>query len=114
MKQFLPYSIIYSLLFISSCKKEDNSNALEQIHKSYYNGQISEGEYNGNVYYQAVMNVYDASEFIYNDNGDQVATCNYAWGNVDELCSQLNNKIVIYRVKNNIWGLPEVDTYELN
>jgi hypothetical protein len=45
---------------------------------------------------------------IYDANGKSVASCNYAWSDVEPICEKLENCQAIYRVRNNIWGLPAV------
>lgn len=90
-----------------------NGKTLEKLYKAYENGAISECKYNGQTVYSAALNVYDAGSRIYDKEGNAIGSCNYAWGNVDSICSQLMDCEVIYRVKDNIWGQPPVDKYGL-
>jgi len=52
-------------------------------------------------------------EELENEDGNEIAECNYAWRQVDEMCGELENCETIYRVKDNIWGQPAVDKYGL-
>jgi len=100
---------------ISSCKKDDfeNKQTLKKLYKTYKNGEISECKYNGQTVYSAGLNAYDAGGAVYDKDGKQIGTCNYAWGQPDPICGQLTDCETIYRVKDNIWGQPAVDKYEL-
>ena len=99
----------------SGCKKEEPVNrvTLEKLYTSYKDGIISECRYNGQVVYSAGINALDAGETVYDKDGKELGKCNYGWGNVDPICSQLTGCEVIYRVKDNIWGQPAVDKYGL-
>ncbi len=92
----------------------ENEKTLKQLYETYKDGQISECKYNGKRVYSACLNAYDAGSVIYDKDGKQIGRCNYAWGKeVDSICKQLTDNEVIYRVKDNIWGLPAVDKYGL-
>jgi hypothetical protein len=60
------------------------------------------------------MNYYDAGSGIYDTAGRLISTCNWAWGPVDTLCSQLKECETIYRCNNHISGQPFVDKYGLS
>lgn len=100
---------------ISSCKKDnfENKQTLENLYKTYKNGEISECKHNGQTVYSAGQNAYDASGAVYDKDGKQIGTCNFAWGQPDAICGQLTDCETIYRVKDNIWGQPAVDKYGL-
>jgi hypothetical protein len=110
----LTLTIILSTTF-SSCKKDDleNKRTLKQLYKTYKNGEISECQYNGQTVYNAGLNAVDAGSVVYDNDGNEIGNCNYGWGNVDSLCGQLTDCEVIYRIKDNIWGQPAVDKYNL-
>ena len=110
----LTMTVILSVGF-SSCDKNnvENIKTLKELYKVYANGEIDECKYNGETVYCAGQNAYDAGSVIYDKDGKQIGSCNYAWGGVDPICSQLTGCKVIYRVKNNIWGEPAIDKYGL-
>ncbi len=103
------------IFIISSCKKDDfeNEDTLRDLYKIYKNGEISECNYNGELVYAAGLNAYDFGGVIYDKNGNQIGTCNYAWGQPDEICGKLEDCETIYRVEDNISGQPAVDKYGL-
>ncbi len=103
------------ILGVTSCKKDDieNKGTLEQLYKTYKNGEISECKYNGQTVYSAGLNVYDSGSVIYDKDGKQIGTCNYAWEQADAICGQMTACETIYRIKDNIWGQPAVDKYGL-
>ncbi len=100
---------------ISSCKKDnlESKQTIRELYKSFKSGEISECKHNGQTVYSAGLNAYDAGESIYDKDGKQIGTCNFAWGQPDPICGQLTDCEVIYRVKDNIWGQPAVDKYGL-
>lgn len=100
---------------ISSCKKSEFENAatLRQLYNNYKDGEIDECKYNGQRVYSAGINAFDAGSCVYDKDGKLIGTCNYAWGKPDSICGKLTDCEVIYRVKDNIWGLPAVDKYRL-
>ena len=103
--------IIGCLLTLTSCKKDklDNQKTLKELYKTYENGEISKCHKNGKTVYVGRLNAYDAGSSVYDMDGNQIGSCNYAWGKVDPICHELQDCEVIYRVKDNIWGQPEVD-----
>jgi len=100
------------LLFLTSCKKE-KGDTLHLLYKTYENGKISECQYKGQLVYSAGLNWHDAGSKIYDQDGKEIAKCNYAWGQPSSMCGELKKCETIYRVKNNIWGQPAVDKYGL-
>lgn len=100
---------------IPSCKKDnfENKQTVKQLYNTYKNGEISECKHNGQTVYSAGLNAYDAGGAVYDKDGKQIGSCNFALGNVDSICGQLIDCEVIYRVKDNIWGQPAVDKYGL-
>ncbi len=102
-------------LGLAGCNKDDtdNRNTLKTLYKTYKNGSIDQCKYNGQTVFCAEQNVYDASSTVYDNNGKQIGTCNYAWGQLDEICGKLEDCETVYRVKDNIWGQPAVDKYGL-
>lgn len=110
MKQLLPLA----LLLLFSCKKDQqNRQVLLDLYSTYKNGEIKECSYNGQMVYHCAINAFDAGSVVYNEIGVQIGQCNYFGGNVDAMCSQLENCESIYCVENNIWGYPAVDKYHL-
>lgn len=116
-KLFLTILTLVSILILdlASCSKDvvENETTLEQIYKTYKNGEIDECKYNGQTVYKASLNAFDAGSLIYDKDMNQIGTCNYAFGQVDSICNQLTNCITIYRIEDNFWGLPAVNKYGL-
>lgn len=112
---FSKLTLLFSgcLLILAGCSKDPVDQTLKELYKTYENGEISECQYNGNTVYRAGLNAYDAGSNVYDVDGNQIGSCNYAWGQVDTICEELFNCKVIYRVKDNIWGQPAVDKYGL-
>ncbi|MFN8278216.1 MAG: hypothetical protein U0T84_12095 [Chitinophagales bacterium] len=100
---------------LTSCKKDDlaNESTLRELYKIYKNGSIDECKHNGQTVYCAGLNAYDAGSVVYDKDGKQIGTCNFAWGRPDAICGQLTDCETVYRVKDNIWGQPAVDKYGL-
>lgn len=115
--KFLFVLTLTTILTISlaSCKKDNFANAstLRKLYKTYKNGSIDECKHNGQTVYSAGQNAYDAGSVVYDKNGNQIGTCNFAWGQPDAICKELTECETVYRVKDNIWGQPAVDKYGL-
>ena len=103
------------ILFSMSCKKESCQHmaTLQKLYPLYKDGFIEQCTYQNEIVFCAELNAYDAPLMIYNQEGNPIGTCNYAWGIVDSICNQLENCETIYRVRNNIWGQPAIDRYGL-
>lgn len=117
IKFFAFLTMTFSLsIGISNCQKDniENEATVKQLFEAYKNGEISECKYNGHTVYSAGLNAYDAGSDVYSKDGKQMGSCNFAWGIVDSICSQLTDCKVIYRVKDNIWDQPAVDEYGLD
>ncbi len=102
-------------LFLLGCAKDEfeNEQPLKLLYKTYKNGKISECKHNGQTVYSTELNSEDAGGALFDQNGEHIGACDYAWRNVDSICLELTECEVIYRVKNNIWGQPAVDKYKL-
>lgn len=100
---------------LTNCKKDDfeNASTLKKLYETYKNGSIDKCKYNGQTVYFVELNIYDAGSIIFDKDGNQIGTCNYAWGHADAMCEQLEECETVYRVKDNIWGKPEIDKYGL-
>ncbi len=100
---------------LTSCKKDDfkNTSTLKKLYETYKNGSIDECKYNGQTVYYAELNIYDAGSIIFDKDGNQIGTCNYAWEHADAICEKLEKCETVYRVKDNIWGESEIDKYGL-
>ena len=110
--------LVTAILFLgfSSCKKDDfeNSKTLKRLYKSYENGEITECKYNSEVVYSVDINaIHDGGTAIFDYDGNQIGTCNYATGIPDAICEKLTDCETIYRIENNRWGKPAVDKYGL-
>jgi len=118
MKQVFPFFTLLMLsciLSLTSCSKDEsiNRDTLNELFKIYENGEIIECMQDGNIVYHAGKNAADAGSTIYDYDGNVLGLCNYAWGPVDSMCEVVENCKVIYRVKDNIWGLPAANEYYL-
>jgi hypothetical protein len=114
IKRFVLLTCSFAIALFLSCKKNpDNWSTIKSLHKTYENGEMSECTLDGEKVYHCGLNAYDAGSSIYNAEGDLIGTCNYAWGTPDSICGQLEDCVVIYRVKDNIWGRPSIDKYDL-
>ena len=98
------------------CKKDTTSTpqVVKDLYATYQNGEISEARLDGQTVYVAGFNAADAGTASYNKNGETIGTCNYAYGQVDAICSHLQNEQVVYRCKKHITGKPYIDTYGLD
>jgi len=103
-------------LLVFGCTKDKStaSSTLKKLYNIYKNGSIDECQYNGQTVYGAALNAADASTIIYDNDGNKIGECNYAWGHPDTICGQLQNCSTIYCCENNIWGQPFVDKYGLS
>lgn len=121
---FIHLLLLYSSLLASgltACKKCSPENPVVQEHETlkrlyllYSDGAIDECLLNGKpVYCGQYNNAYDGSRFVYETGGKLIAACNFRSPNPDSVCLQITNCETIYRVKDNIWGLSEVDKYGL-
>lgn len=97
------------------CEKDkiDNLETLQSLYQTYKNGEIDECENNGAIVFIAGINVPDAGSVIYDMDGNIIGGCNYAWGQVDSICGQLQVCEVIYRCENHISGEPAINKYGL-
>ncbi len=98
----------------SPTAETNKKTPLEELYKSFKLGQIVECQLNDQLVYKASINAYDAPVGIYDSKGEKIATCNLAWGQADELCSELEDCKVIYRCKRHITGRSFVDKYGLS
>lgn len=104
--------VIGGLLASPSCKKEHlNQRTVKKLYKIYENGEISECQHKGKTVFIAGLNAYDAGSSVYDDKGEPIGSCNWAWGNIDPICGEAEDCEVVYRVADNIWGQPAVDKY---
>lgn len=87
----------------------EQPNALDALAKRFENGEISKCKHQGNLVYVCGLNANDAGTEIFNEKGEKIATCNYGWGRPDQMCKEVTECKVIYRVAKNIWGKPAVD-----
>ena len=116
MKTLIKITILFFFIAIVSCRQDEaiTKAGLNTIYIKHKNGSIDECSCKGQKVYFAGMNYYDAGSGIYDTAGRLIATCNWAWGPVDTLCSQLKECETIYRCNNHISGQPFVDKYGLS
>ena len=108
----------FLLFLLMSCKsnstatQQDNS-VLQDLYEVFKEGEISECMLDGEMYYVAAWNAYDAGSEIYDSKGNKVGVCYYSTNQVHDLCDKLVNCEVVYCVENNIWGETPVNKYDL-
>lgn len=111
---FVCILIALPLVGFTGCKKKEHTKAvLHTLYQSYADGEISECKLSGETVFTCTLNAHDAPTMIYDQNGNEIGICNYAWGSADEMCYALKKCDVVYRVENNIWGKSPVDKYKL-
>jgi hypothetical protein len=118
MKTILKRTLIISIIIIcfSACKQDKaiTKAGLHTIYSNFKNGVISECKLNEQIVYTASENVYDASTYIYDDKGNKIGECNWAFNKLDTICYKLQNCETIYRCQNHISGQPFTDIYGLS
>lgn len=112
------YILYFGLMVFGlvSCTKNsvEDWKTIKKLYRTYKNGEISECTLNGEKYFVAGQNAFDAGASIYNKDGIKVGDCNYAWGVVDSLCGKFQACEVVYREEHHISGQAAVDKYNLN
>lgn len=108
-------AVVLFLCASAGCRHEfiENEQTLRNLYQVYKNGEIRECQHNGQAVFMASLNAYDAGSSVFDKDGNAIGTCNPAYGQADPICNEITGCQVIYRVKNNIWGLPAVDKYGL-
>lgn len=108
--------IAAAFLVKTGCQKneQDNLATLKELYNRYKDGDITECKFKGELVYIAGINAYDAGSAVFDKDGSKIGECNYAWGPVDRVCTQLQDCEVIYRCDNHITGKPPVDKYGLS
>lgn len=103
------------LLLATSCKKEvsQKSIVLKELYFQFKDGEIIQAKYKGETVYLTGLNLYDAGTSLYDQNGNIIGGCNYAYSLLDPICYELTDVKDIYRCKNHITGKPAVDRYKL-
>lgn len=117
--KILVVSIAVMICTIKACKTtnprvDDNRKTLQKLYEVYKKGDIAECTFKGDTVYNAGLNAYDAGSKIFDKEGNEIGTCNYAWGPVLPICTALQDCEVIYRCENHITGNPPVDKYGLS
>lgn len=112
MTRYLP--MILLLIFVS-CKKEipQKDAVVKKLYSQFKDGEILEAGYKGQRVYVANLNAYDAGTSIYDQRGNVIGGCNYAYGSLDPICYELTEVIEVYRCKNYINGKTAIDIYHL-
>ena len=107
--------LLLAFMLTAGCEKQEPEidETLMLLYQTYKDGEISECQLEGESVYTASLNRVDSPILVYDMQGNQVAECNYTWGQVDAACEQLSACQTIYRVKNHISGEPPVDKYGL-
>lgn len=105
-----------SLVYLSGCRKDDplQHEVVRKLHAQNPRGEISECWVNNQKVYCLGQLVYDGGTTVYDELGNKIGTCNYAWGPVDSICRNLDSCEVIYRPKNNMFNWPFIDKYGLS
>ena len=82
----------------------------ERLVNKFEQGEISKCMLNGSEVFHCRLNANDAGSEIFNTDAEKIHVCNAAWGQTpDPECEQLTDCEVLWRVKDNIWGLAPVD-----
>jgi len=81
----------------------------ENLITRFENGEISHCMFEGKSVLQCKLNANDAGANIYDLEGNKLFDCNYAWGKPVPECASIEGCEVLYRVKDNLWGLEPVD-----
>lgn len=113
-KYLILFSTLGCLIALNGCKKdvEIKHATLIKLVKKYDNSTISECRYQGQIVYRVSINVDDGGSFIYDESDSKLmGTCNFAWGNPDQICYELSDCEVVYRNADNLWGMPAVDKF---
>ena len=112
MIKYLP---IFLLLLFSSCEKDvaQKSTVLRELYFQFKNGEIVQAEYKGEIVYVTSLNLFDADTSIYDQHGNIIGGCNYAYSLLDPICHELSEIKEIYRCKKHVTGKPAVDFYRL-
>jgi|GEM_PF-1600529 len=87
------------------------TKGLKKAFKLYKNGQISECQTAGQIYYSASSNVYDGGGQTFDVNGKVVGKYQGFTGTYTGV--KLENCKTIYVIPDNIWGLDALNTYNL-
>jgi hypothetical protein len=90
-------------------------DVIQSIYQEYKHGEILMCELDGLPVFVATHNHEDASSEIFDDQGEVIMFCNWAWGGNDipEACYEFDGCEAIYRVDDFINGEPPVDLYGL-
>ena len=85
--------ICFALLTCSFAFSKENSaedgKSIKKLYRTFKNGEISQCKFNGEKFFVAGLNAFDAGTYIYNKDGNKVASCNHAWGIVNSICGKL-------------------------
>ncbi len=103
--------LLLGALLWAGCRKSDPPPVPDiptWMWEMYANGEISRCTYQGKVVYVGALNAYDAGFQVYDAYGRPIGSCNFAWGSWDSVCGRVENCCVLYRVPDNMWGLPAV------
>lgn len=102
--------LVGSMLTAASCRNAGSSQMVpENLITRFQNGEISRCTFDGKPILQCKLNANDAGANIYDLEGNKLFDCNYGWGKPAPECGQIDGCQVLYRVKDNIWGLEPVD-----
>lgn len=107
--------LLVGLLMSSSCTKDEvNLDSLKKIYAIYKQGQISVCHHKSVLVYKAELSATDTGFQIFDQNGNQIGDCNTAWGQKpDYICDQITKCETIYRIKDDILGIPGINKYNL-
>jgi hypothetical protein len=114
--KYLILFLVTSLLYLGGCRKDEplQHEVLRKLYEQNSSGEISECWLNNQKVYCLSQLVFDGGTIVYNESGNKIGTCNYAWGPIDSICKNLDSCEVIYRPKNNMFNWPFIDKYGLS
>jgi len=87
--------------------------ALRKLYHQFQRGAIDLCIYHGDTVYAVQRDAFEANVILYDVFGDKITTCDYGYEKVALICDNLRKCETIYRVKNNVWRLPEVNKYNI-
>ena len=105
-------SILFVFFTLVSCKKHSSHLPLLKNMANKY-AMITSCELYGETAFKGRLNTTNSPEFVYNTQGELICECDWSNGNTNTTCLDILKSKVIYCQKDNVWGHPEKDVYNL-
>lgn len=74
------------------------------------NGEITASTHAGARFYQCALNGCDFGTKIYDQDGKLIGNCSIWNAPADQICNALDECEVIYRISENVWNLPGIES----